>query len=273
MPHIMINNCNMYYEEHGTGQHTVVFLHGLFFNRAQFHQQMVALRDRYRCVMVDLRGQGLSSAPADGFELDSIARDLTQFIDVKRYGPCHLVGHAMGGIVALHMAIMRPQLVNSLTLISASAGEPPFVMKRRLRAHALKIKLFGMRFVLPLLTKQLFSPTHLANPAHKDQINHWRQELLKMNRQNFARAIAGLLARKPLYDELYTIRKPALIIAGELDTVTSREVTNRLNNGIVGAQLLLVPDAGHAVNLEKPAVVNNAVTQFLTRHTGKQQSA
>lgn len=265
MPDIMINDCNLFYEEHGTGQHTVLFLHGLYFNCRQFHQQIVALRDRYRCVAVDLRGQGQSSAPPRDYDPEAIARDIIQFIDVRRYGDCHVVGHSIGGIVAMHVVIQRPELVKSLALIGTTAGESPVTSKRKLKRQALRIKLFGMRFVIPTIMRTLFSPAYLADSVHAEQIAHWEQEIARINRHHIARVLAGLQARSPLYDDLYKIQKPTLIIAGEQDQAISRHATHRLNNGIAGAHLVMVPDAGHAVNLEKPAVVSKVLIEFFTR--------
>ncbi len=105
MPHLMINGCNVAYEEHGTGTNTILFLHDLFFNGRSFNQQIIALRDRYRCITLDLRGHGESLVSSEGFELESLAHDVNQFIDVQRFGACHLVGAGLGGAVAVKAAI------------------------------------------------------------------------------------------------------------------------------------------------------------------------
>ncbi len=107
--------------------------------------------------------------------------------------------------------------------------------------------------------RMVFGQSFLANPAHNEQIAHWKQEFLRIKRRHIARVIAGLLVRQPFYDSLYKIRKPTLIIAGEQDQATTRYATNRLSNSITGAHLIMVPDTGHTVNLEKPTLINNAI--------------
>ncbi len=205
MPQLMINDCTMHYEEHGTGQNTVLFLHGLFMNSHMFNQQMVALRDRFRCVMVDLRGQGSSSAPLHGYDLKAVASDVIQFINVRRYGSCHIVGASMGGILGMYIAIEQPKLVQSLTLLGSTAEQSPSEDRRKLKARSLKIKLFGMRFAMPGIMNSLFSHEFLNNPANKAVTSHWRTEILKTSRRSIVKVIAGVLQRKGIFDQLFKI--------------------------------------------------------------------
>ncbi|MEP7190550.1 MAG: alpha/beta hydrolase, partial [Roseiflexaceae bacterium] len=60
MPHIIVNDARLYYEEHGDGPQTVIFAHGLLWSGQMFAQQVTVLQQRYRCITFDWRGQGQS---------------------------------------------------------------------------------------------------------------------------------------------------------------------------------------------------------------------
>lgn len=263
MPQLMINGCNMAYEEHGTGQNTVLFLHDLFFNGRSFNQQIVALRDRYRCITIDLRGHGASAVSSEGFGLEALAHDVNQFIDVKRFGACHLVGAGYGGTVAVKAALERPERTMSLTLIGSALGESTKTDTTTLKQRRLQIKLFGMRFATPAILRRAFSHEYLHDPVHKGLIDHFRRELRQLDRHVIPRAISAYLARPPLLDELYRIRQPALIVGGTRDTVVSADDFSQLDNMIDRSTLVQVKDGGHAVHIEKPNSFNPQLLEFL----------
>lgn len=74
MPVMEINATTLCYEEHGAGDETIVFSHGLLMNAEMFSAQVEALRDRYRCITYDHRGQGRSAVAADGYDMDNLTR-------------------------------------------------------------------------------------------------------------------------------------------------------------------------------------------------------
>ncbi|MFK8029714.1 MAG: alpha/beta fold hydrolase [Gammaproteobacteria bacterium] len=263
MPQMIINGCKIAYEEHGTGQNTVLFLHDLFFNGRSFNQQILALRDRYRCVTLDLRGHGESEIDSNAFGLENLAHDVVQFINVQRYGACHIVGAGFGGTVAVKATLERPERTNSLTLIGSALGTSTPIDSNVLKQRRLQIKLFGMRFVTSGLLRRAFSPEYLQAEAHTAQIEHFRRELRSLNRHTLPRAISAYLARPPLLDELYKIRQPALIVAGERDAVVSQDDITQAHNLLDHPTLIRIRDGGHAVHIEKPKSFNPRLLEFL----------
>ncbi len=263
MPHLMINGCNVAYEEHGTGTNTILFLHDLFFNGRSFNQQIIALRDRYRCITLDLRGHGESLVSSEGFELESLAHDVNQFIDVQRFGACHLVGAGLGGAVAVKAALSRPERTSSLSLIGSALGYSAPDDVRVLKSRRLHIKLFGMRFAMKGLVRRAFSSGFISDPSQTEQLNHWRREFMKLDRRAIPSVISAYLARPPLLEELYKLRHPTLVIGGDLDSVVPADDFTIARNMIDGAQLVKIADAGHSVHIEKPNSVNPALLEFL----------
>ncbi len=263
MPQIMINGCNVAYEEHGTGQNTIVFLHDLFFNGRSFTQQIIALRDRYRCITLDLRGHGQSVVSSAGYALDTLAHDVSQLIDINRYGSCHLIGAGFGGTVAVKAALDRPEQIASLTVIGSALGNSTSDDIRSLRTRRLHIKLFGLRFVARAILRRTFSQSYLTDADLTEQIAHWRNEMLMLDRRALPKVIGAYLARPSLTEALYAVRQPTLILGGQQDAVVTPDDFTHANNMISGSRLLRIPDAGHAVHIEKPNAVNPALLEFL----------
>ena len=72
MPKININGVELYSEEHGSGAETIVFAHSLLMNGRMFENQIEVLKERYRCIAFDFRGQGQSQVTKDGYDMDTL---------------------------------------------------------------------------------------------------------------------------------------------------------------------------------------------------------
>jgi pimeloyl-ACP methyl ester carboxylesterase len=127
----MINGCEYFIEEHGTGRQTVIMAHDLLMSGRAFNNQFLALRDRYRCIEFDFRGHGRSSAPREGYNLDNLTSDLVQLVESNGYTPLHFVGSGMGAMVGLRIALRRPELLQSMVLFGASAAAETIERRRQ----------------------------------------------------------------------------------------------------------------------------------------------
>lgn len=263
MPHRMINGCNLAFAEHGTGKNTVLFVHDLFFTGQSFHQQILALRDRYRCVTLDLRGHGQSEVCASDFSLNALSEDVNQLISTQQYGACHLVGAGYGGVIAVKAALEHPERVNSLTLIGSSLGQSCAKDIQSLTQRRLQIRLFGLRFVVPALMRRAFSPEFIEDPRNATQVNHFKLEFRKLDRYELPRCISGYLSRPSLLDDLYKLKQPSLIVGGTRDSVLSRDDLTLARNRLEPSRLLLIEDSGHSVHIEKANEFNTELQEFL----------
>jgi len=147
MPKIKINNAEIYYEEHGAGAETIVFAHGLLWSGEMFAAQVQELKDHYRCVTFDFRGQGRSEVTKDGYDMDTLSVDAAELIEKLNCAPCHFVGLSMGGFVGMRLAIRRPELIKSLTLIETSADPEPKENVPKYKRMAFIARLFGLNIV------------------------------------------------------------------------------------------------------------------------------
>ncbi len=253
----------MFYNEAGTGPETIVFAHGLVFSGRMFDEQVSALKDRYRCITFDFRGQGQSQVTPDGYDMDSLCEDAAQLIERLDCAPCHFLGFSMGGFVAMRLALRRPELVKSLILADTSADPEP---KRNLRKYRLlnliarRVGPFAVaRHVMPMMFSQKF----LWDSDRAFKRREMRQQVVANDRIGVTRAVDGVIHRQGVYDELDKIGIPTLVIIGDRDVATPPERSERISERIPDCQLVVIPESGHMTPIEEPGAFNAALEEFL----------
>jgi pimeloyl-ACP methyl ester carboxylesterase len=147
---VEVNNARLAYRDTGTGP-PILFVHGAISDHRAWKLQCDALEPRYRCIAVDMRYFGASSAGDDSdFTLKTHSEDLCAFIEAVQAGPVHVVGHSYGCVVALATTIARPDLIADLflsepTLASAVTQAEDVAVFRAARA--------GLASVIEALSK------------------------------------------------------------------------------------------------------------------------
>lgn len=166
MPSICVNRTELWYEDSGGSNSVILFSHGLLLSTRQFDPQVTALRDRYRCVAYDHRGQG-RSAPSDlrSIDMETLTADAIGLMEALRLAPVHFCGHSMGGFVGMRLAARRPELVRSLILLDTSADAEPPENVRRFRRMSWIARYLGTSLVIDGTMKIMFGHSTLANPA------------------------------------------------------------------------------------------------------------
>jgi 3-oxoadipate enol-lactonase len=261
MPMIRANGAALYYEDTGGDATPVLFSHGLLWNTTLFAPQVAVLKDRFRCVAYDHRGQGRS---ADGIgraiSIEMLTEDAAALIEKLGLGPVHFCGLSLGSIVAMRLAIGRPDLVRSLVLLGATADAEPYTLKYR--AMNVVARFAGLGAVSAGIMPALYGKTSLNDPARADERHEWKRQLVA-NRKSIWRAINGVLDRKSIHSELGKIAVPTLVAVGDEDTSTPKAMAERIAAGIAGAKFIAIPNAGHGATLEQPAIVTAAIGAFL----------
>lgn len=263
MSKITINGADIYYEEHGQGPETILFIHGFLMNCHTYDQQVAALKDRYRCLVYDLRGYGMSEVTIKGYDLYQLVDDAAHFIDQLECAPCHVVAISMGGYIALRLAKQHPQLVRSLTLISTSAAPEA-------KGDARKFKFLGFvhnRISQPFAVSQvepiLFGEKWLQDPANAERHAYWHEQFLNNDKHSFGETLNSILNRDDFVHNLPGLDIPTLIISGEVDAASDPAQSERLHAELPHSQLLKIPDVGHTPPVEAPETVNSALLDFL----------
>ncbi len=274
-------------EPDGGSGPTVIFTHGYALNLDSWHFQRRDLRGRARLVLWDQRSHGRSSrAPDDSVSFERLARDLAQVVEeVVPRGPVVLVGHSMGAMTVMQLAVQRPDLfddrVAGVALVATSHRE-------------LATTFLGMprpvgrlaHLAAPLVVSTLARRPHLiehGRQAGSDLsyvLTKWYSfdgggspSLVRFVAEMIAATPIGVVAAfYPLFadnnqrDALPVLRRlPALVVAAEQDRLTPAEHSRELAEELPGAEYVEVADAGHMVQLEHHATVTEGIEKLLSR--------
>ena len=271
MPMIRVNGTALYYEDTGGGGAPIVFSHGLLWNTTLFAPQIASLKDRYRCIAYDHRGQGRSADDAArAIDMNTLTEDAAALIKALEIGPVHFCGLSLGGIVGMRLAISRPELVRSLVLLDTTADPEPSKLKYQILN--LIVRHFGMKFMVKAIMPALYGKTALADPARADERLDWANQLAA-NRRSVWRAVNGVLARESIYEYLGRICAPTLVAVGDEDVATPPAMAERIAGSIDGAKFVVIPKAGHGSTLEQPDAVTAAIAAFLDAQKSDARSA
>lgn len=260
---IRVNGAALYYEEHGSGPQTIVFAHGLLWSCRMFDAQVNLLKERYRCVAFDFRGQGQSEVTRSGYDMETLYGDAVALIGQLGCAPCHFLGLSMGGFIGLRLAARHPELLRSLILLETSADPEPREHVAKYRQLAFVARWFGLGLVVERVMPVMFGRTFLTDPARTLERREWRTRMSGNHRLGVTRATTGVITRQGVYSEIDSIRVPTLILVGDEDVAVPLVHSRRLHEGITGSRLEVIPRAGHTSTVEEPTAVNVAITTFL----------
>jgi 2-succinyl-6-hydroxy-2,4-cyclohexadiene-1-carboxylate synthase len=236
----------------------VVLVHGFTQTLAAWEPVAARLRARWRVLRVDLPGHGGSAAVRAGFAEAAALLG-------ARGGRAAYVGYSLGGRLCLRLALDRPDLVRALVLLGASPGiaDPAARAERAAADEALAVGI-ERDGVAGFLDRWLAGPLFATLPPERAG----RAERLANTPAGLAAALRqlGVGGQEPLWERLAGLRCPTLLLAGALDARFAA-VAGRMAKLIGGpARVALVPDAGHAAMLERPAEVAALLQEFLAEH-------
>lgn len=266
MPHVILNKARLNVVESGSGPETLVLLHGLLFSHRMFDTQVDALQSRFRCVRMDFRGQGDSEVTRKGYDLDTLADDVIALIEhVTAERPAstvHLLGFSMGGMVAMRVALKRPDLLTSLVLMNTSAEREKWYRRPRFELLDIVARLAGFGIVIPRILPLMFSDRFIEEDEHEQERNRWIAMVNDNDRIGATRAVHGVVSRHSVLDRIHEIRKPTLVITADQDRATSSEHARRIEERIAGARRVTIENSGHMTTAEQPEAVNKALAEF-----------
>ncbi len=241
----------------------VVFLHILALDSRMWEHQVNALVAKdHRCVTLDFRGQGRSSAPRHGYGPDRLAEDVTALLDHRQIRRAHFVGASMGGFVALRIARAQPSRVASLTLIGTTARReaPADIVTNFALANILRLA--GPKPLVRPILRSAFGPEFLADSTRADERAIWADHFARLSRLGTARAVRAVTHRSAV-TSLDLIDIPTQVLVGEHDTPRRKAAAAELAAAMPNARGQVVPRSGHCIPVEQPDIVTTAIQALL----------
>lgn len=251
----------MYYlDVNQQGERAVLMLHGLGADGTAWAFQTPALAQAgLRVIVPDLPGFGQSPCPAGRWTLKQVASDCAGLLLDLGLQKVHVVGHSMGSAVAQVLTLQFPSIVDRLVLASAFTHLRPegLAQTRYLLKRMMRMYLKGMHAQADVVARHLF-----PEPDQELYRRMLRERILATDPAVYrkaARALIGFDVRRRLSE----IRIPVLFIIPENDTTVPAAHQLALAGRIPRAKVVVIPGARHAVTVDSPQQVNDALLEFL----------
>lgn len=268
------------YIDEGEGSETLLFIHGLGSYLPAWRKNIKELRKHYRCIALDLPGYGKSSRGAYPYDMSFFADQVHQFLRKLSLKKPVVVGHSMGGQIALTLALQHPDQVDRLVLV-APAGFETFTDQERTWFQQVYTPAV-VRATPPAQIERNFA-LNFYEGVFPEDAHFMFEDRLRMRAdtalyddycQMIPQCVQGML-QEPVFDQLSDIKLPTLILYGRGDLLipntllhtdlTTEEVAQAGHQQLPDSQLQLLDACGHFVQWECSEAVNAAIKSFITK--------
>lgn len=259
MPVAKSQGVDIHYRDAGEGV-PILFSHSLLVDGSVWNAVIERLVPGVRCLNVDMRSHGESTATSDAFDLGVVARDLAAVLDHAGVPNAIWCGVSVGAMASLRAALEQADRVRGLILVNGDAEAEGFSGKLQLRAAGLLARVLGA----PALASA-FAPKAFAAPTVKDRpalVAEVRERMARFDSTRLGPWVECLASRSDLTPRLAELRVPTLVLSGTLDASFAPRKSELLHQRISGSQIEHYARGGHLVCLEEPEAVASAIRRF-----------
>ncbi len=266
---IRLRGADIHYIQKGSGDRTIILVHGLGGGAFTFRNNINALADRgYKVYAIDLKGFGLSEKViGSDYSHSEQAKILLDFMEQKGIDKATVAGHSMGGRVALIAYDMKPQNFESIILIDSAGLEnnSPAFYNALITQPIVDILYYNI-FVREKNFRKFLSSAFYNSDFVSPEVTDLYLESFKIKDSN--KAFLSILKSNSSYDIEAALKKvniPVLVLWGRQDGWISLESAYRFNSLISGSELAVIDSAGHVSMEEQPEAVNDKILEFLDK--------
>lgn len=258
MPRARINDIELHYDEWGRG-FPVVAVPGFTETSSMWQMQRDAFAAHHRFIVYDARGHGASDAPddADRYSPELLVDDIAALLDHLGEPRAHIMGHSLGGAIAMRFALAHPDRTARLVVVNSNSGSAPpewqAMLRERLPEMARSLRAGGVASLAASMINYRLPPGLLAERE---------REFAALSPIGLAHTAERVLADVSSLARAHQIGCPTLLVAGERD----REFPERslwLAERIADCQRVVIANAGHGANEHEPELFNQIVLAFL----------
>ncbi len=265
----------MEFEDAGAGERAFVLVHGFTGSRDDFREHVPELARLGRTIALDQRGHGGSSNSGrdEDYTLDGLVADLAAAFDALGLERADLLGHSLGGMVALRFALAHPARVASLVLMDTSPNPLRMPLPEKARAGiAALARERGMGALFDSMRELAARNPALPPSAKRTQERmgtdvFWeriRRKIEAMDPVAWDALSRALGEQASVADRLGEIRCPTLVMVGAED-LPFLVPSDLMERGIPGARRVTIPDAAHSPQLENPPAWSESIRAHLAR--------
>jgi pimeloyl-ACP methyl ester carboxylesterase len=245
-----VNGVNIAFQVQGNGPPLVLVMGYRLSSTAWPATFIEQLAQRFTVITLDNRGTGRSDRPVKGYAIANMARDVCRLLDELKFDQVHMLGYSMGGAIAQEFVRQFPDRIKGLILCATMAGgpsatyaEPPVVRVMR--------DLDGL--TPEQAARRIWSVTYAPGYLEKHRQlaeEQMRREIALPTPLHVADLQFQAFAEFDGSQQLAAIRKPTLVLTGDLDRLISPQNSRKIARLIRGARLIIVPGCGHRVMWE-----------------------
>lgn len=241
--------------------HPVVFLHGFMLSNVLWESMLTKAPKGYKLILPDLPGHGLSTHVSCPKEINGIARRVEQTLETLSIKEYSIVGHSLGGYVALALMKQGASIQKTVLLNSNFWADPPD--KQIERNRICKVVKLNANYFIQEAIPHLFPPSSIAR--HQTVIEKLIKSAQKMDPEDIVSATIAMRDRPDLSDVFLQNRLSVLIIHGARDHIVQRErMYEHLKENRVGADTIYESDSGHMTIIEDTPKTTAAIFDFLS---------
>jgi pimeloyl-ACP methyl ester carboxylesterase len=270
MPYATSDGTRLYYEEAGKGI-PIVFVHEFADDLRSWEPQLRFFSRRYRCIAYNARGYPPSDVPkaVSRYSQKIAADDIANVMRHLKLRKAHIIGCSMGGFATVHFGLRHARMALSLTAIGVGYGSDPDKKVQFLKDTEVMARRFDELGTAEAIKPYQIGPSRVQF-QNKDPrgFAHFCAEFARHSALGSANTLRGVQARRP---SIYSLERGLSKLRVPLHIVSGDEDNNCLDPGVFmkrvcpSAWLTVVPNTGHAVNLEEPDLFNRITAEFLAQ--------
>jgi len=271
-------NCNITYIDEGSGERTLLFIHGLANYAMVWKKNIDYLKQYYRCIAIDLPGNGLSDKNEHVFSMAFFADAVNNFINELGLKNVCIVGHSMGGQIALTTMLRHPASANTLILCAPAGFEKFTTLDKTLYYTTLHMFDFisSEENSLRKTIETSFYRSHTQGESVVKELIALMRTYKPGYYRKMVEACIKSMIEEQVYDQLGKIDQHTMVLFGNRDALIPNKLLHHLTTEHMAkdavkkmphALLHMIPDCGHFIQWEKADEVNKNIIIFLEEAT------
>ena len=257
---ITVNELSIFYYENKMGGTPLLFIHGWLGSSLEWTYQLYYFNTKEHIIILDLPGFGKSDKPKIEYSIDFFTKQVVEFLKLLGYDEVILIGHSLGGMIALTIAIQNSKLVKKLIVISTCASFSQSIKN--------KWNLFWINIVFRLVYKNFLKNIIKQIISTEKEDREFKRHLinaLKIPKSVVLNTFKNMTSKFNINKKLSQIFHPTLIIYGNEDKIISKSMIINLEELISNSRIVVIEKSPHRVMIENHKKVNDIIDEFIKK--------